>query len=261
MLSRLTNQREPLMTPQTVASGTATGSSRRRGLTTGPAIAGLAYIAFWVVGLVVASSSTSVRLTGAQVIAGFAGHEAGGTAQFALTEGAASIALAVVAIAVGRAGLRTAATCTAAARADGARADGARPPGARPAGLMIGAAVTAAAIGLVQCALGVYLVVSAVTARHAGTAATLNDAITRLDGAKMFLLAVMGAAGTVMARRTGLLPRWLRWTGVALVVALVASGIGYALLNNAFALAAWVSLPLLLIWVAGAGIVVGQQDR
>jgi hypothetical protein len=229
------------MTPHTVASGSTTGRSRRRGLTTVPAIAGLAYVAFWVAGLVVAPSSTSVRLTGAQVIAGFAGHEARGTAQFALTEGAASIALAVVAIAVGRAGLRL--------------------PATRPAGLMIGAAMTAAAIGLVQCALGVHLVVSAVPAGHAGTAATLNDAITRLDGAKMFLLAVMAAAGTVLARRTGLLPRWLRWTGVALVVALVASGIGYALLNNALALAAWVSLPLLLIWVSGAGIVVGQQER
>jgi hypothetical protein len=33
------------------------------------------------------------------------------------------------------------------------------------------------------------------------------------------------------------------------------------LLSNAFALAAWVSLPLLLIWVTGAGIVVGLQER
>ena len=64
-----------------------------------------------------------------------------------------------------------------------------------------------------------------------------------------------------MATQTGLLPRWLRWTGVALVAAIIASGIGYALLSNTFALAAWVSLPLLLIWVAGAGIAVGRQER
>jgi hypothetical protein len=36
------------------------------------------------------------------------------------------------------------------------------------------------------------------------------------------------------------------------------SGIWYALLNNTFALAAWVSLPLLLVWVTGAGIVLGR---
>jgi hypothetical protein len=228
------------MTPQTATPASPTGHPRRTGLTTVPAIAGFAYVTAWVIGLAVANSSTNVRPTGGEIIAGFAGHEAAATAQFALTEGAASVALAVVAIAVGRAGLRTSA--------------------ARPATILIGTATAAAAIALVQCALGVYLVISVTPAGHAGTAVTLNDTITRLDGAKMFLLAVMAAAGTVMARRTGILPRWLRWTGVALVVAIIASAIGYALLNNALAVAAWISLPLLLIWVTGAGIVVGRRE-
>jgi len=39
------------------------------------------------------------------------------------------------------------------------------------------------------------------------------------------------------------------------------SGIGYALLNNTFALAAWLSLPLLLAWVTGTGIVLGRAGR
>ena len=229
------------MAPQTVVSASTTGRARRSGLATVPAIAGLAYAASWVIGLAVAPSSTDVNSTGAQVITGFAGHQAAAAAQFLLTEGAASIALAVVAIAVGRAGVRAGAC--------------------GPARLALGMAVAAASVALLQCALGLYLAISVTAAGHAGTAAALNDAINRLDGAKMFLLAAMAAAGTVMARQTGLLPRWLRWTGVALVVAIIASGIGYALLSNTFALAAWVSLPLLLIWVAGAGIAVGRQER
>jgi hypothetical protein len=175
------------------------------------------------------------------VVAGSAGHQAAAVAQFVLTEGTASLALAVVAIALGRAGLRA---------------------GAGPAArLMMGAGAAAAAVGLVQCALGVYPALSVVPAGHAGTAAAVTGAVTRLDGVKMFLLAVMAVAGTVLARRAGLMPRWLRRAGVALAAAITASGVGYALLNNTFALAAWLSLPVLLAWVSGAALVLGRAGR
>jgi hypothetical protein len=225
----------------TLASGRATRTRWLSRLLTVPAAAGLAYSASWLVGLTVSPSSTSVRSTGAEVVAGYAGHQAAGVTQFLLTEGTASLALAVVAIAVGRAGLRA---------------------GAGLAGrLTMGAGLAAAAIALVQCVLGLYLIMSAVPADHIGTAAALSETVNRLDGVKMFVLATMAAAGTVMARQTGLLPRWLRWTGAALIVAIIASGVGYALLNNAFALAAWLSLPLLLVWVTGSGIALGRRAR
>jgi hypothetical protein len=204
-------------------------------------VAGLAYTASWLAGLAVAPSSTSVRPTGAQVVSGYAAHEGGATAQFLLTEGTASLALAVVAVTLGRAGLRA-----------GGRAT---------ARLTLGAGAGAAAIALIQCALGLHLTLSVVPAGHASTAAAVTDAVNRLDGAKMFLLAAMAAAGTAMGRRSGLLPRWLQWTGVALAIAITASGIGYALLDNTFALAAWLSLPLLLAWVTGTGIVLSRVVR
>jgi hypothetical protein len=225
----------------TPAPSRATHARRLSRLLTVPAAAGLAYTASWLVGLTVSPSSTNVRSTGAQVVAGYAGHQAAGVTQFLTTEGTASLALAVVAVAVGRAGLRAGA--------------------GRLARLTMGAGLAAAAIALVQSALGVYLIMSAVPADHIGAAAAISESVTRLDGVKMFVLATMAAAGTVLARRTGLLPRWLRWTGMALVVAIVASGIGYALLNNTFALAAWASLPLLLVWVTGAGIALGRRAR
>jgi hypothetical protein len=59
----------------------------------------------------------------------------------------------------------------------------------------------------------------------------------------------------VSAGLSGAQPRWLCGDGVALAVAIVASGVGYRFLLNGLALAAWVSLPLLLVWVTGTGIV------
>jgi hypothetical protein len=229
------------MSSATAASIPATVKPLRRRMLTVPAMAGLIYTASWLAGLAVAPSSTSVRSAGAEVVAGYAGHEGAAAAQFLLTEGAASLALAVVAITVGRAGLRAGA--------------------GRSAWLTLGTGAAAAAIAMVQCALGLYLTLSVIPAGHASAAAALSEAINRLDGVKMFLLAAMAVAGTVMARRTGLLPRWLMWTGVALAIAITTSGIGYAFLNNTFALAAWLSLPLLLAWVTGAGIVLGRAAQ
>jgi hypothetical protein len=212
---------------------------RLGGLLTVPAVAGLAYTASWLAGLAVSPSSTNVHSSGAEVVAGYAGHEAAGATQFLLTEGTASLALAVVAIAIGRVGLHAGA--------------------GRVARLTLGAGVAAAAIALVQCALGLYLTLSVVPADHVSTAAALTETVNRLDGVKMFVLATMAAAGAVLARRTGILPRWLRWAAMALVIAIIASGIGYVLLNDTFALAAWASLPLLLVWVTGTGIALGRS--
>ncbi len=225
------------MNPQAVASPPRKPTAvtpRRRAILAVPALAGVAYTAAWVAGLSVAPSSTSVRPTGSAVLASYAGHLAAATAQFVLTEGAASVLLGVVVVALGRAGLRAGA--------------------GRSAWLTLGAGLAAAAIGIVQCGLGLHLTGSVVPAGRAGDAAALTEVISRLDGVKMLLLAATAIAGTAMARRAGLLPRWLQWTGLALAVAIVASGIGYALLISSLALAAWVSLPLLLVWVTSVGI-------
>jgi hypothetical protein len=113
--------------------------------------------------------------------------------------------------------------------------------------------VVAAVIALVQCVLGITLTMSL---GHAGTVATLSDTINRLDGLKMFVLAAMAVAAIRTTVRSPL-PRWLRLVGAALAVAIIASGLGYGLLNSTLAVAAWLSLPLLLVFVTGAGVVIG----
>jgi len=91
-------------------------------------------------------------------------------------------------------------------------------------------------------------------------AGVLFDVINRMDGAKMFVLAIMAGAGVGLVR-AGLLPRWLGYAGALLATALIVSGTGYLLLSSRLATAAFVSLPLLLVWVAGAGIVLGRTSR
>jgi hypothetical protein len=183
-------------------------------------VAAIAYSASWVAGLLVFSASTNVRSTGAELIAGYQGGL--GTLQFVLTEGVASVCLALVAWAFG--------------------------------GVVRATGLVAAGLAFVQCALGIYLTVSLVPAGDAESAETVFAAINRVDGVKMFVLAAMAIGGFVFGRRTGRLPAWLGYVALALAVAIVASGIGYLLLIDSFAMAAYVSLPLLLVWVTGAGL-------
>jgi hypothetical protein len=227
--------------PSQTALAPTTTTPRRRSLATVPAVAGIAFTASWVVGLTLAPASSDVDSTGAQIVAGGAGNEGALATQFLLTEGVASACLAVVAIAFGRAGLRA---------------------GAGTLGrLIMATGILAAALALVQCGLGLYLAGSVVPAADTDAAATVTEAFNRVDGVKMFVLAAMAAAGAVLARRTGLLPRFLQWSGAALVIAIITSGIGYALLASVFAQAAVVSLPLLLIFVTGSGVVLGRSRR
>jgi hypothetical protein len=185
--------------------------------------AAVGYSAAWIAGLMIFSASTDVRSTGAQIVAGYHGHTGLGTAQFVLTEGVASLCLAVVAWAVGDRVVRA-------------------------------TGLTAAGLAFVQCGLGIYLTVSLVPAGRADAAETVLAAINRVDGVKMFVLAAMALGGFAFGRRTGRLPAWLGPVAIALAAAIIVSGVGYALLIGPLATAAYASLPLLLLWVTGAGL-------
>jgi hypothetical protein len=64
---------------------------------------------------------------------------------------------------------------------------------------------------------------------------------------------MVALAGIVVAGAHAV-PRWLRAVGVVLVPALIVSAAGYGLLIESLAPAAYVSLPLLLVWITGAGL-------
>jgi hypothetical protein len=98
-------------------------------------------------------------------LATYTGHQAAATTQFALTEGAAAVFLAVVVTAVGRAG---------------SRAGGGRAARITMAAGLVAVVISLAQCALAQCALGVYLTSSVVPAGHAAAAGDLADAISRL---------------------------------------------------------------------------------
>jgi glucan phosphoethanolaminetransferase (alkaline phosphatase superfamily) len=198
-----------------------------------PAPAGIVYSISWVVGLSIFSASTDVTSSRADVMSAYRHHAGVAMAQFVFTEGVPAVTLALVVWA-----------CARVARAP------------RVTRWLLGCGLCAAVVSLVQCVLGLYLAGRLVPDGRAATASSAFDALNRLDGVKMALLAVMAAAAFVLVRRNEVsLPRWLALESAALAVAIAISGVGYLLLWNGPALAAWVSLPLLMLWVTAVGIV------
>jgi hypothetical protein len=203
----------------------------RRRLLTVTGVAGIAYTLSWIAGLAVAAPSPKLTASGAQIAAAFAGHQTAVAVQFALTEGLPAAGLAIIAVALARA-----------ARRSGAAA-------AARAALLAGGA--AALISLLQFVLGAVLAGTA----SPGTAHLLYDAVNRLDGVKMLALAVLALAGAT----SRVLPRWLRYTGIALAIAITASSIAYLLLLQGLAILAIPSGVLLLVFITGTGIVLGAS--
>jgi hypothetical protein len=200
-----------------------------RRLLTVAGVAGIAYTLSWMAGLAITAPSPKLTASGAEITAALAGHQAAVAAQFALTEGLPAAGLAIVSIALARTARRSGAAVAA------------------WAALIAGA--VAAFISLLQFALGAVLAGTA----SPGTAHLLYDAVNRLDGVKMLTLAILGLA----AAASGVLPQWLRYTGITLAIAIAASGIAYLLLLQGLAILAAPALVLLLLFITGTGITVG----
>ena len=203
----------------------------RRHLLTVTGVAGIAFTLSWIAGLSVAAPSPKLTASGAEIAAALAGHGTAVAAQFALTEGLPAAGLAVVSIALTRAARRSGAA--AAAR------------------VALIAGVGAAVISVAQFALGMVLAGTSAP----GPAHMVYEAVNRLDGVKMFALAILGLAGAA----SGVLPRWLRYTGIALAVAIAASGVAYLLLMQSLATLAVPAGVLLLVFITGTGIALGTS--
>jgi hypothetical protein len=155
-----------------------------------------------------------------------------------LVEGVAAIALAFVLVAVARAAGRAGAVSR--------------------SRFILGAGLTACLVSAAECVLGVVLATSLAAPAHVHRAGEIFDAINRLDGVKMLLLAAVIATAVSARSKVGL-ARWLSGAGVMASLALVASGVGYLALNGALARATFLSLPLLLIWVSATGVALTRR--
>ena len=217
-----------LMARGTTAAPLRTGHRLR--LLTVPGLAGLCYTLSWIAGLAVPAPSPGFGASGAEIVAALSGHGPAVAAQYALTEGLPAAGIAVIAVALARLARRSGATV--------------------PARFALVAGLVAAVISAVQFGLGLGLAATAAP----GPAHLLYTSIDRLDGAKMLALAVLGVAAAAMTA----LPRWLRWAGIALAVAITCSGLVYLLLIASLAAAAGPALVLLLAFMTGCGIMTGM---
>jgi hypothetical protein len=226
-------------------------ASRRRGHPAGPevrpgwpaavpAVAGFAYVAAWLGGLAAWPANLALNATATQAAASYAAHPAEAAVQYLLVEGVAGVLLAIV---LG---------CTLLPRLrDGGSL---RVKGAA----VLGAA--AVVTSLTQCAIGL-VIASMASGRDAARISTLSDLVNQLDGGKMLALAAVAAVLATLAAPGAALPGWLRAAGLALAVALVVSACAYLALWQPLAWSAYVSGPLLLLWVAGLGIVASKRAR
>ncbi len=206
----------------------------------GLALAAVAYIAIWIAGLTVWSGATSIALSPGGVVSLYGGAPVRASLSLIFTEGLAAIPLLILLMAI---------------------AVTVRRHGARGAGwVVMVTGIVAVTISLIECVLGLLLTLAAAPAHDMTAAGLLFDALNRLDGVKMLLLAVCALAASVgPAWRVRALTAWLRVVGVGLAVAIVSSGIGYTFLIAPLAIAAYASLPLLLFWASGSGVVLAWR--
>ena len=211
-----------------------------------PVLAGVGYAVAWIVSQSVGAPNPSIAASGTQLVSSFAGHSGQNMAMFVLAEGVAAVFLAVIVIVVTRPTLRQGSV---------------RLPGARTAAqLGVGFGLAAAVMSWVELGVGTWLIFTLVPEGRAGTAGAAWHALNRVDGAKMFVLAVMAAALSVLAMTTPPLPRWLAPLGFLLAVALVVSGLGYVLLAPGLGTSVWVSGVLLVAFVASFGVTFGLRE-
>ena len=214
----------------------ASPSSRANHLLRLPAWAGILFGLSWVIGLSVWSSSADVTKSGAELIRMYAGNEAIALVQFFFTEGLTAITLGLVMVCLAKYAL-------AANEAFWGK-------------VILGAGLAAAAISLMQFALGAYLCIFAVPGNRADAAKLAFDVLNRIDGVKMLFMAAFAFAGfRVIRNGKAHLPAWLAWVALALAVTLFLSAIGFLFQLDSFSPATYVSLPLLMLWVTAVGIV------
>ena len=199
-----------------------------------PAAVGIGFTVSWVCGLALPVPNLAVTASAAEILAKYGPHLGLVQAQFALTEGLPAIGLAVISLALALV---------------------ARPRRAR---VITVAGMVAAVISVTQYALGVMLAGWALPDHAAGRSSFLWEAINRLDGVKMFALAVLAAAAVVLTAPTGPLPRWLRYSSLVLAVSITVSGVAYLFLIQDLSWAAYVAGVALLVWVTGTGVALGR---
>jgi hypothetical protein len=205
------------------------------------AIAGFIFVAAWLIGLAIEFDSPGPNAS-AQIIQDYyLAHQSTHRIQTYLIDGIAGIALIAFASA-----LQTA-----------IQKKGMGETGF--SGMVFGFGVAAGCISLFQAACGETLANPVFLAGNADSVNGIFVLLNQADTFKMLAMALMiGTTSTVTLREQSL-PRWLAGVGVLLSLSLIFGGLSFVLSSPMLYTVLFVGLPLLLIWVAGASIVLLRQ--
>ena len=222
-----------IVASESTAPSLQAGSERRRATV----LVALAYLVFWAAGLLLGGPELSAAHGGEAIAAAFDGNLRALT-QSVLVHGLAGLAVGALAVLLAQLRLE----------AGGARSR---------SRLLTTVGLAATALSLLQLAGELLLTTASPSADQAHT---VWVAITVTDGVKMLALAAVVFAALPVAPRTAV--AWVVTVLAGLTsVALVASGIGYLLLATPLMAAAFLSLPLLLIWAISIGILASRSVR
>ena len=191
-------------------------------------ISGTTFVLAWVTGLLIAGGGPAPNASASDIASYFAAHQHAAMAEHFLIDAVAGAALTGLAVTTRR--LSTAA---------------------------FAAGLAAAVISLGQAAIGEAMAITASggsTSTVHGLFVTLNNA----DTIKIALLAVMIAATGLAARRSGL-PTWLARASLIFAPILAVSGLAFPLGSTGLYALLYLTLPLLLIWVAAFTIVIARH--
>jgi hypothetical protein len=184
-----------------------------------PALVGGIYVVAWRLGLVIAPSAPAIDASALAVHRFYLGHTAAAVVQSLLVHGVAGLALLLLAVDLRRV-LRSRA-------------------GRSLTTAATGAGVIAGVVSLIQVVCMVVLAAGIATATPERTL-RLVQVIDTADAAK-------------------LLAWWLCMVGAVLAPLLPISGATFVLDQPGLYGALYISLPLLLVWVAGAGVAIGRS--
>lgn len=198
--------------------------------------AGAVYVASWVTGLVSGPSAPAATASAEQIHMYYATEGPSILVQSSYIHGIAGIAIAVLALAIPAA--------TSASTALGR--------------LITSAGMTAALVSLLQVAFAAVAVATSSSAT-ASASERLFDDLNVADTVKLTLLAVFAAAVTLAAARAGMVGSRTGALTAALVISLPVGGAAFLVANPLLTAVLYVSLPLLLTWVAVLGWQVGRR--
>jgi hypothetical protein len=201
--------------------------------------AGATFVAAWIVGLVFANGGPGPSDSAARIAAYHDDHEVRSMIGTLLIDGAAGLAIIALAYCLWR---YLAAEHDAFGRA------------------LIVAGIGAGVVSLVQMVVGEVVAYRAAHGSSPDHVQTLFKVLNNLDTVKIALLAILIAAASLLARRSGAFPHWLAVAGMVFAPLLAISGFAFPLDSDALYAALTVTLIGLLAWVVAVTVVMARRS-